>query len=103
MWGRLLTQPPELIWIIASNGPSCFAVAKEINEVENREMKGACTLWNGTVRKGKGWLMELHCISLLNLLLLLLNYKLNKSAISRDLFNGLLTIIIKLKINSLSN
>lgn len=35
-------------------------------------------------RQRKGWLMELHCISLLNLLLLLLNYKLNKSAISRD-------------------
>lgn len=54
MWGRLLTRPPELIWIIASNGPSCFAVAKEVNEVENRERKGACTLWNGTVQTEKG-------------------------------------------------
>lgn len=54
MWGRLLTRPPELIWIIASNGPSCFAVAKEVNEVENRERKGAGTLWNGTVHTEKG-------------------------------------------------
>lgn len=41
--GSVIDSAPELIWekrthiIIASNGPSYFAVAKEVNEVENRE------------------------------------------------------------------
>lgn len=40
--GSVIDSAPELIWekrtriIIASNGPSYFAIAKEVNEVENR-------------------------------------------------------------------